>query len=125
MTITYRNLKGAPLSADELDQNFRELHERLEKLEENTGTHSHGGISQITQDGADIVFESAVGGVLGRFTLPSLHMRPRGSWSAHEDYLFYDLCLFEGKTYFCKKPHKSGDTFVESVENWDIIFSAE
>lgn len=33
MPITYRLLKGAPLSAEELDQNFRELLARLEACE--------------------------------------------------------------------------------------------
>ncbi|HBN22884.1 MAG TPA: hypothetical protein DD412_06585 [Holosporales bacterium] len=55
MTITYRNLKGAPLSADELDQNFKELHERLEKLEETVLPLSQGGVTRITQEGAELL----------------------------------------------------------------------
>ncbi len=31
--ITYRTEKGAPLTAMELDQNFRELEERIQALE--------------------------------------------------------------------------------------------
>lgn len=125
MTITYRNLKGAPLSADELDQNFRELHERVEQLEENLGLHTQGGIAKITQDGADIIFESEAGESMGRLTLPSLYFRPRGLWGSQNDYLFYDLCLFEGKTYCCKRAHKSGDSFAETAGKWEVIFAAD
>ncbi len=125
MTITYRNLKGSPLSADELDQNFKELHERLEKLEEYVLPLHQGGVAQITQQGADIIFESAFGEVLGRIRLPSLCFRPQGLWEAQRDYLFYDLCLLEGKTYCCKTPHKSGEAFVEDSAKWELIFAAE
>ena len=33
MTLTYRLEKGAPLSAEELDENFRDLHQRIARLE--------------------------------------------------------------------------------------------
>lgn len=33
MTLTYRSNKGAPLTADEIDDNFRELDARLHSLE--------------------------------------------------------------------------------------------
>lgn len=125
MTITYRKLKGSPLSADELDQNFKELHDRLEKLEEVVLPLSQGGVARITQDGADVLFESASEEVLGRITLPSLRFRPRGLWVSQRDYLFYDLCLFEGKTYCCKTPHKSGASFGDDLAKWDLIFAAE
>jgi hypothetical protein len=34
MTIVYRIEKGAPLTAEELDNNFKDLHKRLEALEQ-------------------------------------------------------------------------------------------
>ncbi len=122
MTITYRNLKGAPLSADELDQNFRELHQRLEELEEGKAS---AGVRKITQEGPDILFESTTGEILGRVTVPLMHFRPRGPWASRENYLFYDLCLFEEKTYLCKTPHKSGDDFESGRAYWDIIFGGD
>jgi len=125
MTITYRNLKGEPLSADELDQNFKELHERLEKVEKDIQPLSLGGIESITQEGADIIFKSKSGELLGRVTLPSLILRPRGLWVAQRDYLFYDICLFGGKTYCCKTPHKSADSFETNLDKWDVIFASE
>ncbi len=33
MTITYRSLKGSPLTSDEIDTNFKELETRLKQLE--------------------------------------------------------------------------------------------
>lgn len=125
MTITYRNLKGSPLSADELDQNFKNLHERLEKLEEVVLPLSQGGVARITQNGADLLFESASDEVLGRVTLPSLRFRPRGLWVAQRDYLFYDLCLFDGKMYCCKTAHKSAESFGDDLAKWDLIFATE
>lgn len=125
MTITYRNLKGAPLSADELDQNFKELHQRLEKLEENILPLTQGGVARITQKGAEILFESASEETLGKVTLPSLRFRPRGFWALQKDYLFYDICFFEGKIYCCKTAHKSSESFEDDSSKWDIIFAAK
>lgn len=122
MTMTYRNLKGAPLSADELDQNFRELHQRLERLE---AKPLASGIANITQEGPDIIFKNAAGESMGRFTVPLLKLRPRGPWIPQETYLFYDLCLFEGKTYLCHTPHKSGDNFASGHVYWDVVFGDE
>ncbi|HBN22889.1 MAG TPA: hypothetical protein DD412_06610, partial [Holosporales bacterium] len=107
------------------DQNFKELHERLEKLEETVLPLSQGGVTRITQEGAELLFESASEEVLGRVTLPSLRFRPRGLWVAQRDYLFYDLCLFGGKTYCCKTAHKSGDALGDDLSKWDLIFAAE
>jgi len=38
MTVTYRSEKGAPLTADEVDANFRELENRLHALEDHDKT---------------------------------------------------------------------------------------
>ena len=122
MPIIYRNLKGAPLSADELDQNFRELDQRLASVEQSPRLQQHGGIARISQEGPEVLFENTLGEVLGRLTLSSLSMTPQGQWEPQKDYAFYDLCLLEGNTYLCNTAHKSGDDFTDSARCWDVIF---
>ena len=125
MTITYRNLKGAPLSADELDQNFRELQDRLEALEVSSSAQNLGGVTRIFQEGRDIAFENQAREIIGRLTLPQLQLRPRGAWAPQTEYAFYDVCLFEGKTYLCNSAHQSGEAFTDHASSWGVIFSTE
>lgn len=124
MTITYRTIKGAPLTADEFDQNFRDLSERLDLIEGIESLHPHGGLGKITQETNEIVFHSMGGIVLGRVPLPTMHFRPRGEWDPQEDYAFYDLSLQDGKTYCCKTAHKSSERFEDDLEHWEVIFAA-
>ena len=125
MSITYRNLKGSPLSADELDQNFRDLHERLEYLETSFNRQNLGGIAQIFQEGSEIFFENTAGDIMGRLKFPQLQLNPRGAWSPHTEYAFYDVCLFNGKSYLCNTAHQSAESFEEHSRQWDVIFSME
>ena len=125
MAIPYRNLKGAPLSTEELDHNFRELHQRLEALETSPSLQRHGGIERIYQEGGEVVFENTLREVLGRLALPQLRLNPRGIWAAGEDYAFYDLCIVAGKTYLCTEAHQSSALFETDGAHWALIFSTD
>jgi hypothetical protein len=123
MVITYRKLKGSPLSIDELDQNFRELHERLEKLETQAGEGAFGGLKKISQEGQEIVFEDTQGGELGRFKAPVLRFNPTGEWQKGKEYQIYDLVAYDKKIFYCTKAHLSSSTYTDDSKNWVLFLT--
>lgn len=70
MPLTYRSLKGAPLTADEIDGNFKDLETRLKQIED----HPEAGesLEKIQLDGDQITFTGSFGMDFGTFTLPKI-----------------------------------------------------
>ncbi len=68
--IIYRTEKGAPLTAEEIDGNFRELVARLKPIEAHL--ESEEGLGQILVQGDQMTLMGTFGKEFGTFTLPSL-----------------------------------------------------
>lgn len=105
MTIIYRHEKGAPLTSEEIDGNFRELETRLNILE---GSKEEGeGIGKIHVEGDHIKFTGTFGKDLGSFPLPKPVFNPSGPWSPQKPYQKLDLVIHENALYYCIEEHMS------------------
>ena len=122
MTIIYRESKGAPLTATEIDGNFHELVQRIEKLE-NLDTVREDLI-HIKQEADELTFISNLGIELGRARLPTLTMTPRGSWLANTQFMNNDIITHDHAAYLCVKSHKSNN-FDNDQQYWLKLFSSQ
>jgi hypothetical protein len=124
MTITYRIEKGCPLSIEEVDNNFRELHKRIELLEQNQeGKLKWAG--QVELQGTSLVFLNSAKEVISQVPLPLPHMYPRGRWQPRQSYVVYDLVSTGKQTHCCIKSHQSSDQFIADQEYWRILIDFE
>jgi hypothetical protein len=105
MTIIYRADKGAPLTSNELDGNFRDLAERLLILE--TTPIQAEGIGEIQVQGDQMTITGTKGTIFGVFPLPKVIFQPRGSWRTEMAYAVYDLVRVKSKLYICHHAHTS------------------
>ena len=105
MSITYRSAKGAPLTAEEIDGNFRELETRLKTLE--THPEAGEGIGTIQVQGDQMTLIGTFGTDFGTFTLPKPTLILRGIWLPQTLYKKLDLVTYETSLYSCLKDHTS------------------
>lgn len=108
MAITYRDEKGSPLSAAEVDENFRTL---VMMVNESAGEQGVS-VSDITQAADTITFHLSDGSTIGPFNLPVAAFNDTGTWQALFDYAMLDL--FEVPNiglYLVLIPHTSGEEF--------------
>jgi hypothetical protein len=117
MTITYREKKGAPLTSEEVDSNFRELDTRLKQLEENPPQGE--GVARVIQEGDRVRVMGTHGRELGCFTLPKVFPTPRGDWQPQTPYRGQDWVSIDGHVYACHTSHTSRDNF--DLTNWEKI----
>ncbi len=89
MTIIYRHVKGAPLSAAEVDQNFADLDSRMAQLESLFGTPQ--GIAKIEQDGTHITIVGNNGAQLAQLEWPMPPFAPKGQWKEKDEYKVGDV----------------------------------
>ena len=118
MTIIYRALKGAPLTMEEIDGNFKDLDTRLEAIEEHT--LDDGGISEILLEGDELVIQGTHHNTLGRVRLPMPQFSGRGEWEAQQHYNIYDLVRHETTLYLCLKAHQSV-SFGQERDYWQVL----
>jgi len=111
MAIIFQHVKGAPLSANDFDNNFHEIDARLKRLE--SGHHLVEGLGRIDLDGADLVVTGTWGTPLGRFRyLPQW----RGDWLAGETYAVFDAVADLNGLYVCQEAHTSNDFQAEQAK---------
>lgn len=103
--ITYRIQKGAPLTVDEMDGNFKELEERLKILE--THLNSSEGIGQILGQRDSLKITGTFGTDFGTFPLPKATFTPRGPWTPHTPYQALDVVSYNEGLYSCTQAHVS------------------
>ena len=118
MPIVYREHKGAPLSVQEMDENFKHLDERLTALE--SGPLMAEGIKEIHQDGDQLIIEGTHGRRFGPFVLPRYLPNVRGEWTAGVRYAYGDWVSYKKALYFCKIAHVSAD-FAAQTECWKVL----
>jgi len=115
MSIIYRQEKGAPLTAQEVDDNFRQLDERVRTLERH---YPDRKIHQIKLEGDVIVIYDSAGEVMSSAKVPLLSLNPRGEWQPREAYARNDLITHQDVAYICSHTQKPG-TF--NPEHWQVL----
>lgn len=103
--ITYRTEKGAPLTIEEMDGNFKEIEARLKTLE--THLESGEGIGKILMQGETITVMGTFGTELGAFPWPKASLTPRGKWSSQTPYQRLDVVTHNNSVYCCSQDHLS------------------
>ena len=120
MPIVYREEKGAPLTAKEMDGNFRELEKRLKALEESPPDAE--GIAEIIGGEDTLTLRGTRGSTFGPFALPKVFWKPQGEWKPGCAYKAQDVVFFQNTLFLCGMPHLSPASF--SAERcWEKIFS--
>ncbi|MBI2707875.1 MAG: hypothetical protein HYX35_06170 [Proteobacteria bacterium] len=118
--ITYRTEKGAPLSIDEMDGNFRDIESRLKILEAHL--ESGEGIGKILVQGAAMNIVGTFGTDFGVFPLPKASLKPRGLWVAQTPYQELDLVVQNHGVYCCSQDHLS-TLWEQDVHAWQEILT--
>ena len=116
MSIIYREEKGAPLTAQELDGNFHDLDERIKALERQSPDRK---IHEIKFQGDWVVIYDNAGQVVSQTKMPLISLNPKGQWQETQAYVRNDLIAYQGITYICSKSH-SPSAF--SAENWQKLY---
>lgn len=87
MTMTFRDIKGSNLTADEVDANFRDVIAQIAAVTTTAGV----GVSNITVTGTQMTVFLSDATTLGPFTLPVARLRFNGTWTAGDTYFENDL----------------------------------
>lgn len=123
MPLTLRSTKKAPLTVEELDTNFKDLHERVEALEK--GSFALETLKNIELEGQELVFISSYGREVGRCPLPTPLLRSRGKWSSHTPYVEGDIVTHQREVFLCSKAHQSRESLKEHHANWQLLLNLE
>lgn len=122
MAITLWKNKKSPLSIQEMDNNFEELHQRIDMLEKSPYMAPEGIIS-VTQKDQELFFMGSRGGILGKIAIAQPQWAPRGAWTKKKEYEKYDLVYHEAILYLCHTSHTGEEFFPE--EHWTIVYRIE
>jgi hypothetical protein len=115
MPLVYRLEKGAPLTVEEVDGNFRDLEERLTVLEARTSTDE--GIERITVEEGAMVIHAGHGRTWGPFALPRFVPHYWREWEAGSAYGLGDWLSHGGHLYLCIHTHVGRD-FTADGAHW-------
>lgn len=121
MTITLRRTKQAPLSIDELDDNFEELDNRLNKLEKLLKEQET--IAEIVQEGSALKFNSLSGMEIGRANFPPQMLRYKGIFNQSIRYEKGDLIIHKNKVYQANCTTTIDKSF--KSEEWNLALEIE
>ena len=110
MTITYRLVKGSPLTFAEEDGNFSDLDGRVHSLESLSYSNP---IDAITVSGNQLTFHytTAAGGGSDTVTIPTAQWNGRSNWLPGTSYAVNDLVVAQSSLYLVKVAHTSQTTF--------------
>lgn len=124
--MIFRCDKGEPLTFVEMDQNFRELLEKIHDLESRALAVEEKMVTQssqqffIVQEGGEIIFQDRQKRECGRVILPIFRPNLRGKWITQEYYHVHDWVVFEGTTYGCMCAHVA-TSFPEDKGHWCVV----
>lgn len=116
--LTYRLEKGAPLTLEEMDGNFRELEERLRNL--STQLEERESVGRLFLEGHTLRVMGSHGTDLGDVHLPSFSLQSKGEWKSGVSYVPSDFVTHQGALYACLHPHVSRVWDEEGL--WKEIF---
>lgn len=101
MTIVYRDEKGSPLTADEVDGNFHDLDDRITEFEAG-GSQAPRAIEliRLAESGValEVVYTDAT--VDGPFPIPSTTWTGQGAWTNSTPYAVNDIVEVPGVGFF-------------------------
>ena len=120
MTLIFRASKGSPLTADEVDNNFKDLDQRLHALE--TGRFTAEAIQEITLEQDQLIIKGSRGSVFGPFTLPTPLFKAKGEWQEDTPYTKGDVVQKDLNLYQARHDHVGDKVF--EAKNWQLIFQA-
>lgn len=115
MNLTLRAQKGAPLTIEEMDNNFLYLKERIKECGQKGGSKIH-----IRQNGHLVEFLNEQDESLGNFMIPILLPSYQGKWMPSLTYQLGQWVRATDGIYGCLKSHTSAD-FEKEKENWQLI----
>lgn len=128
--MIFRCEKGESLTFLEMDQNFRELLEKITILEENLKKLNDAMLEQpfqgvsMVQEGEEILLKDQSQQECGRIQIPIFRPNLQGMWKGQEYYHMHDWVVFEGKTYGCIGAHVS-TTFDQDHEKWRLVIDSQ
>lgn len=117
MPLIFRDTKGAPLTAAEVDANFRFVQDEIEDIQENPPVAN--SISNVTVGGGGGTFSVHLedGTIFGPFNLPTAMVTWRGEWIPDTGYFYLDLVYtLTGGVYLVLIDHVSADEFDPDAE---------
>ena len=117
MALIFRDQKGAPLTSDEVDGNFRELLTRIELLEKTPALAE--SIGKIEQKGDRVEVIGTNGTSFGAYKIPLLMYRLRGNWCPKTSYATADVITRQAQAWVCQQPHVSGEKF--EPQEWNLL----
>jgi len=108
MTITYRSVKGSPLTTTELDNNFHDLDDRLVDIETDSSLRGESIDTITLVDDIELNILGDKGTNYGNFAMP--RFTPQGNWATATDYAIADTVVYDtdGNGYACNEAHTSG-----------------
>lgn len=109
MTIVYRDVKGSNLTADEVDDNFHDLDDRVTTLE--VSDPDIVEIDHFVVEGTLLTIVLTNGDEHGPFPLPTAQWRFTGPWLPGITYFPNDIVSNGGSLYFIRVQHVSAPTF--------------
>lgn len=101
---------GRDLQPQEIDQNFYDVEQRLEAVEQNPVLPNE--IQSISIDGNRMTITMADHTVFGPYVLPQAAFRFTGAFQPNHDYRLYDFLVANDGLYLVLHDFTSGDTFV-------------
>lgn len=113
--ITYRLEKAEPLSVLEIDNNFRELEQRIKTLE------GHATPTKLTiEQQEDVLIFKTNAETISHVVLPKFQPIFKGAWKQLTSYHIGCWVTTDQKLYACQSPHTSTQEFEPNF--WQLIF---
>jgi hypothetical protein len=120
MGITYRHIKGAPLTSAEVDANFETLDRRLSLLERAQEVPTSP--VSVEQQDSQLRFLDASGRVLGVVDLPIPRFTPKGAWQTAQTYEKGDLVAHQDHTWYAMRSHQATSFEEDHRQNlWQLF----
>ena len=122
-----RSEKGAPLTFEELDGNFKEIMLEIQRLKDDIAKLQGQGTLgfKVEQAGEEVTLKTPLGKILGTFVLPHVKPHIRGPWQEGESYKIFDWIMCSGKTYSCIKSHRAKEFHKEKSSCWEIVIDPQ
>lgn len=118
MPIITRAEKGAPLTSQEIDGNFKELETRIDHLTDHQ--EAGEGIGKIYLEGDQLHIIGTFGTDFGIFTLPKANLNPCGPWASQMPYKKLDLVTSDNALSCCIADHTSTE-WTQDHLFWTLI----
>jgi hypothetical protein len=122
MALIFWKTQKRPLRPEDVDNNFEELNERLEKLEKNPPQPDQ--IAHIRLKGNALIFEGTKGTIYPEIPLPFIGWKIKGAWASTTEYNANDIVQQDSCLYVCKQFHISENKWNANYSAyWDLLWA--